>query len=176
MTVYTKSCVYCHETYTSESRGQRYCSPECCEKAQEVNKKKTKHRRAKRKEYHENREINVALSTAYSLAKRVAKLYYIPESCGCERLGLEGKCTGELELHHRDFNPFNNHPDNLVWLCKSHHAAVHNGKTHVNMVETYKEAVDTAGFEDDDKKYIVMIDVFNKRVTNSGLIHETIHD
>lgn len=39
----------------------------------------------------------------------------------CEHCGT----TTELEVHHRDLDPSNNVPDNLIVLCDSCHAEVH---------------------------------------------------
>lgn len=155
--VYTKTCKYCGKEFLSDARNQRYCCDECTEKAQVVRKKKNKVRKKKRQEYDKNKEINRALTKAYSLCETVFELYQIPKVCNCKAHGFTTSCNGELERNHKDLNPFNNAPWNLEYLCKSHHKAYHDTQGDVNMVETYNEAVDAAGFEDDDKKHVVMI-------------------
>ena len=170
-TVYSKVCKYCGKEYTSTSRNQKYCCQECSDKAQKKNKAIKKKRARRRKEYDENREINQALSAAYSLAHKVADLYMIPKVCGCGSYDCcDGECEGELQLHHRDFNPFNNHPKNLVYLASNHHAQVHADAkdSAVNMVETYKEGIDLAGFEEDDEKYKVMIAHLDSKLQGKG--------
>lgn len=46
------------------------------------------------------------------------------EYCGKDH--LETKLT--FVVHHRDGNPINNDPSNLITLCHSCHKLVHNGK------------------------------------------------
>lgn len=161
-TVYSKICKNpkCEKEFYSDSRNQRYCCKECSDYMNEVGKKKAKHRKIKRKEYSENREINRALSKAYSLCETVFELYQIPKVCACEG----SDCKGPLERNHKDLNPFNNAPWNLEYRCKSHHKAYHDQMGDVNMVDTYNEAVDAAGFEDDDKKHIVMIEYTKNKI------------
>ena len=166
VTVYHKTCKYskCGKEFTSTSRNQRYCSDECCEAAQEINKKKTKTRRRKRKEYDQNKEINRALSSAYALAHKVADLFQIPKVCNCHEKGYTTPCSGEFELHHENGDPFDNSPWNLKYYCRHHHAKADDEHANVNMVDTYNKCVDEAGFEDDDKKHIKMIQVFKDTV------------
>lgn len=161
--IYKKKCVYCGKEYESTSRNSRYCCQECCDKAQIKNKKVKKTRARKRKEYDENKEINRALTKAYALAHAVADLYQIPKVCCC----ADENCKGPLELNHKDLDPFNNEPWNLEYRCKSHHKAWHDTQGDVNMVETYNEAVDAAGFEDDDKKHIAMIAYTQRKIENA---------
>ena len=50
----------------------------------------------------------------------------------------KGKHTLETKLtfvvHHKDCDPTNNNPDNLITLCHSCHKFVHNGKIDLNKV------------------------------------------
>lgn len=41
----------------------------------------------------------------------------------CE-LAAIGGCKGILDVHHRDGNPWNNEPENLAKLCRSHHRLI----------------------------------------------------
>lgn len=172
MTIYNKKCVYCGKEYQSTARNSRYCSSECCEKAQVVNKKKKKVRQKKRKLYEENKEINRALSKAYALAHEVADLYKIPKVCA--HSDYDGECTETMELHHKDLNPFNNAPWNLEWICKRHHKAHHDRLGDVNMVETYNECVDSAGFEEEEDKSDVMVKCLKEKLkkASEGFIDE----
>lgn len=167
--VYQKIChnPKCNKEYLSNSRNQKYCCEDCAVYMSGVVKVKSKKRAQKRKEYDKNKEINRALSKAYSLCETVFELYQIPKVCKCKELGLEGECSGELERNHEDLNPFNNAPWNLGYLCKSHHKRYHDKMGDVNMVETYNEAIDEAGFEDDDKKYVVMIQYTKKKIESA---------
>lgn len=165
--VYKKICKNpkCNKEYISDSRNQKYCSSECSEYMKILLNKKSKRRAIKRKEYSENQEINRALSKTYSLAHDMATLYRIPVICQCKEQGLEGECRGEIQLHHHNCNPFDNSPSNIYYLCGSHHKMFHDKYLNeVNMVSVYKEAVDNAGFEDDDKKHIKMIATFRSKV------------
>lgn len=163
--MYNKVCKYCGNEYTSESRNSRYCSKECCDKAQVVRKKKGKVRARKRKEYHENEEINRALTKAYSLCSAVMELYRIPKVCVC----ADETCSGDLQRHHKDLNVWNNSPNNLEYRCVHHHSQVHTTMPDINMVDTYNEAVDAAGFEDDDKKHEKMIQYTMDKIYNKNL-------
>lgn len=157
---FKKICKYCGKDFESESRNTRYCCQECCDKAQEVNKKKIKTRKRKRKEYDKNKEINRALSSAYSLAHKVAELYRIPKKCSCHLKGYQDECSGELQLHHDNGNPFDNSPQNLLWFCNHHHAMADEEHGRINMVDTYNECVDGAGFEEEEDKSSKMIEIF----------------
>ena len=165
-TVYKKICKYCNKDFESVARNQRYCSTDCCSKAQEVNKKKQKTRKRKRKEYDANKEINRALSQSYAVCEKVFELFKIPKKCNCQAYGFDDECSGEMERHHKDGNPFNNSPDNLEYMCRRHHAKADDLHANVNVVTTYAKAIDEAGFEDDDVKHEKMIEYFMK-VVNS---------
>lgn len=149
---YKKTCKHCGKEFESESRGTRYCSAECCEKAQSHNKRKAKRRR----EYDKNREANILVSTAYALAQRVAKMFSIPQDMErakqyvMERLGQTEadlpKAEGRWELHHIDLNVLNNHPRNLIWLPVSLHAFYHSKTSRVNHIDILKD-YETKPFE-----------------------------
>ena len=112
---------------------------------------------------------------SYNLCEKVFDLFKIPKVCMCKELGLEGKCCGDLERHHKDLNPFNNNPSNLGYLCKSHHKMEHDLLPAVNMVDTYNESVDAAGFEDDDKKYAVMVGVLMSKLNEVKSVSQEVH-
>lgn len=147
MAKYKKKCVYCGKEYESDSRNQRYCCDECCAKAQEKNYKVKKTRARKRREYSKTEKIQRALSAAYSLAHKVAEAYDIPKVCVCKLKGEvdeNNECSGDLELHHDDSNPFNNAPWNLGWYCERHHKVEHGKKGKVNVVQCYVDAEEEA--------------------------------
>lgn len=172
LVVYSKTCKYCGKEYKSDARNQGYCCSDCVDKAQVVKKKKVRKRKEKRKEYSENKEINRALTKAYSLCETVFELYEIPKKCNCAEHGFKGPCKGSLERNHKDLNPFNNAPWNLEYLCKSHHKEYHDKMGDVNMVKTYNEAMDEAGFEDEDKRHKVMIQYTRSKIQNAGGIND----
>lgn len=149
---YLKICKQCNNWFRSDSRGTRYCSEECCDKAQGRNKT----RRRRRKEYDKNRESNLMLSTAYSLAHRVAELFGVEKNDNCSGswVALQLKMdsmdvpqgSGDWELHHKDCNPLNNHPDNLIWLRKNHHSLLHSKMGKVNIISVL-EGKDEASYD-----------------------------
>lgn len=49
--------------------------------------------------------------------------------CDCSRCELAhiGGCLGIIEVHHKDKNPLNNEPINIVPLCMTHHKLVERG-------------------------------------------------
>ena len=140
---YEKFCRYdaCQKTFWSDSRNQKYCCQECADKANKKIVIRNKRRKVKRVEYDKNRDINRALSSAYQLAHKVSDLYKIPKKCNCASHGFTDKCSGELELHHCNGNPFDNSPNNLEYECARHHKMCHDKVGDINMVDTYNEAV-----------------------------------
>lgn len=170
--VYQKICKNpkCNCEYLSDSRNQKYCSDECAEYMKGVVKKKTKRKAVRRKEYDKNREINRALSKAYSLCETVFELYKIPKVCNCKEHGLEGECSGPLQRHHKNGNPFDNSPWNLEYECARHHKMYHDKVGDINMVDTYNEAIDEAGFDNDDEKYITMVRYTRKKIEDAGVL------
>lgn len=58
----------------------------------------------------------------YGIHRLVALLFVpIPEK-------YKGIPVEKLEVHHKDFNPFNNNADNLEWLTHREHMALHKAK------------------------------------------------
>lgn len=136
--VYQKVCRYCGKDYTSASRNQRYCSEECCAKAQQKNKSKAKKSRKRRKAYDENKELNRLIARAYTLAQALGEL--LPKECAHKHIPSH-VCSGPMELHHRDGNPFNNSLSNLVWVCRRAHEDEQKKLPEFSMVAILKEAI-----------------------------------
>lgn len=137
--IYNKICVLCGREYQSTSRGQRYCSDTCCEKAQKRKTKVNKARQVRRRRYNETREIQLALSATYKVAERVAFLS-LKKECAA---GGDPNVEGPLELHHKNGIVFDNRPSNLVWLTKSKHAKLHTLLPKINWVDIMEEAIKT---------------------------------
>lgn len=157
--MYKKVCKYCGGKFESVSRGTRYCCAECRDKAQIKRISKNKSKKRRREEYSENKDINRALSKAYQLCETVANLYKIPVECDCK----DEHCKGKLQRHHKDCNPFNNSPWNIVYLCEYHHKQVHREIPDVNMVAVYAQGKYIAESSNDDSKMVDYIKhVFNK--------------
>lgn len=134
--MFNKLCAYCGREFQSESRNTRYCSKECCDKAQKRKTKVNKAREVRRRRYDQTREIQLLLATSYRAAERMAFLT-LEKKCACN--GLIEK-DGPLELHHKDGNPLNNSPSNLVWLTKSKHAKLHTLLPNINWVDVLEKA------------------------------------
>jgi len=111
-----KTCAYCHKTYVTTSRKQRYCSDVCCKKAQ------AKHVKQQR-EYRETKEIQRLSARAHAVGVEVLQQL--------ERLGeLEHKCvqcgsTESLQCHHKNLDFLNNSVSNIEWRCPKCHAEIH---------------------------------------------------
>lgn len=111
-----KTCPCCHKRYTTTSRGQKFCSDECCKKSQ-------KRKRRQQKEYSETKEIQRLSARSHGVA--VATLHYLisiglrEEKCECC-----GATTG-LEVHHINTSWLDNSPQNLEYLCTKCHSKAH---------------------------------------------------
>ena len=110
------------------------------EKGSEVKKK------ADRKYYQGHKEKWLTqegfdVGNAHSKARRIARQANIAKIC------ISCKYDGpSLEIHHKDFDPFNNLIENLEYLCKRCHKDIH-GKTtkhkagKIRLVEKYSDEV-----------------------------------
>lgn len=113
---FEKVCAYCHKTYKTTSRQQKYCSDACCKKAQ------VKHIKQQR-EYRETQETQRLSSRAHAVGVAVLKQL--------ETIGeIEHKCvqcgaTENLQCHHKNLDFFNNSPSNIEWRCSKCHADIH---------------------------------------------------
>ena len=174
MAKYKKKCIYCGKDYESDSRNQRYCSDECCSKAQDKNYKQKKTRARKRREYSKTQEIQRALASAYALAHKVAEVYEIPKVC-VHKLNGEvdenNECSGDFELHHLDSNPFNNAPWNLGWFCEKHHKVEHTRKGKVNVVQAYKDADEQTKNVHEMERPTVLVDHFRDLVEEANKVN-----
>ena len=111
------------------------------------------------------RRLIEPLSSSYTLAHKIEELFNIPKTCNCAEHGYTDECSGEIELHHKDGNPFNNSPGNLGNLCRKHHGRADDEHVVVNVVELYKRCVDESGFADEDKKHAVMVSIYESLVS-----------
>lgn len=146
--VYEKECQdpKCGKKFWTTSRNQKYCCTECQQRMKVVVKKKSKRKAERRKAYDANAEINRTLSACYGLAHKVADLYELPKRCCCHGYG----CEGPLQLHHKNNNPFDNSPDNLVYACASHHKGIHDLLPDINEVDVFNNAKEEAKFADEN--------------------------
>lgn len=126
---YAKVCVNprCKQPYLTNSRSQRYCTPEC-------NKKHVKDKKSRRYNYtKEYKHLQSLVSASYSVTHRLALLFFPVLECQC--------CHSQedIEIHHADVNPFNNSPYNLLPLCKKCHSKLHTLIPAVNIMDLLKE-------------------------------------
>lgn len=136
-TIFHKTCKHCGKEFTSTARNTRYCSNECCDAAQVVNKAKKRKCAKRRKAYDENRELNRLISRAYSLSQAVGA--YLPKVCA-DHDDPNHTCEGPMELHHKDGNPFNCSPSNLEWRCRRSHEDIQKTLPVFTVVDILKEA------------------------------------
>lgn len=129
-----RSCEQCGNPFTSRNKRVRFCSPRCWYDTQikpRMEKKclacgrlfLTLDRKLCSQECYDKwiharwQEANpnwkggeITRSTGNDRARR-----WFPETLPCEVCGKRG------ERHHKDSNPINNDPSNIVFLCRKHH-------------------------------------------------------
>ena len=110
-----KKCTICGKVYETTSRGQKFCSNECCKKSQVK-------RRKQQKEYNSTKEVVRISARSHSLGVAVLEQLY---KLGVIEWECECGCTEGLQVHHIDFNWLNNTPSNLKLVCPKCHAAIH---------------------------------------------------
>ena len=154
--MYNKKCRYCGKEFESESRNTRYCSTDCCDKAQTKMKKVKKQRERKRTLYHEDKDVSRLVSRAYALSQDMAEIF-IPKVCAdpdceCHKLPV---IEVEFELHHKDCNPFHITFENMEWRCEKAHKRVHTTLPNVNMLEVLKDIRKEMGHYDVEKESVL---------------------
>lgn len=119
---YTKVCKICGESFESDSRNTIYCSDNCAKRGAKkaYRARKMKHVNAVRRG--DDKEIENLITAAYHLARDVAKMCLIKK---CAYTDTDHVCEGELHVHHKDHDVFNNHPSNLMWVCEKAHNIIH---------------------------------------------------
>ena len=123
----------------STARGQRYCSKECCDKAQELNKKLKKKRQSRRAYQKDNYLATTLLVQTYTMARKVAEVFL-------EKVCVECGSLEDLEVHHIDLNPFNNTPSNIEYRCKSCHTKQHTRLPKISMVDIINNSLSEGAF------------------------------
>ena len=97
-------CKVCKKEQSVKSikKDNKYCGFDCYKKDVSEIAAKNPHRK-------------IGYSTAF---KKIRE--FIREECGyeCQACGLKAK---NLDVHHIDYNKNNNHPNNLIALCRPHH-------------------------------------------------------
>ncbi len=125
--LYTKICKdpRCRKVFKTRSRNQAFCCPECQKRYYEERSKR-------RKKYSECEEENRLISRTYKIANEVANIFYpdkVCEVCGCP----------STHVHHKDLNPLNNNPTNLMRVCEACHKKIHSELPNINIITTLHE-------------------------------------
>lgn len=146
---WVKKCIVCGKEYTTTSRSQKFCSTECCKKAQ------TK-KRKQQKEYDATKEIVRLSARSHSIANEVMRqleiLQIVDHSCAvCGDID-------NLQVHHRSLNWLDNSPSNLVYLCPKCHAAEHS-RIEAELKEQGKALEDIY-----DESFKPLLSVINKNI------------
>lgn len=108
--IFNKICIVCGEDFQSPSRNKRLCGKvECLEK----HKNKQKRLRKRRNKYRKNAEVLREDAKNRKKSREIAMRLYLSicHYCGEER------DWEELDVHHKDCDPSNMHPHNLMPLC-----------------------------------------------------------
>jgi hypothetical protein len=69
-------------------------------------------------QWNRQRAMNPPPTRSDRTSRERARKQLPPLPCALQHIG---GCLGRIDCAHIDGNPFNNHPDNLMNLCHSHH-------------------------------------------------------
>lgn len=126
---YLKYCEVCHKPFEPTSNRQRYCTV-CGPTAKHANHvarcRAYHYKTYEYKGYNQTGENNNRLKRGTGSGRKYEE-YSKFKKLKCEHCGCDGTGT-RLVVHHRDGNPTNNAPSNLITLCDSCHKLVHSGK------------------------------------------------
>ena len=119
---YTKTCKICGTAFESDARNTIYCSDKCAKRGAKkaYRSRKMKHINAVRRG--DEQEIENLITAARRLSRDIAQLC-LHKVCSCT--DKDHVCEGALVCHHKDHNPFNCDPSNLMWVCEKAHTAIH---------------------------------------------------
>lgn len=135
---YSKTCKICGNTFESESHNTVYCSDKCAKRGAKkaYRSRKMKHINAVRRG--DEQEIENLITAARRLSRDIAKLC-LHKVCSCTDEGHV--CEGDLVCHHKDHNPFNSDPSNLMWVCEKAHNEIHTQEEDCSVVDEIKAYV-----------------------------------
>lgn len=111
--MFKKNCHQCKNPFDSTARNTKYCSAECAGKAKERHNKLHNNRREYARDAPRRRKLTMSRAEAREFA-----ISLLPTVCvGCGKV----VAIKNIEIHHRDGDPFNNVPENLAPLCGQCH-------------------------------------------------------
>lgn len=122
-----KECIICGKMFIGASSNAKTCSPECSIALSQQRQRERFHKKYKRKGYNQKGENNNIFKKNPNKETRKNWVYSKYRKDYCEYCGnrkLDTKLT--FVVHHKDGDPINNHPSNLVILCHRCHKLVHN--------------------------------------------------
>lgn len=132
---FTKICTICGNEFESASNNTKYCSDKCAKRGAKkaYRSRKMKHINAVKRG--DDKAIKQLMTDAYRLSRGIAKLCLF-KKCMCNKPGHI--CEGELQVHHKNHNPFDCRPSNLIWLCEKAHNEIHNNEEDCSIIEEIK--------------------------------------
>jgi predicted nucleic acid-binding Zn ribbon protein len=129
-----KNCTICGTPFYGNSSNQRTCSPECSLKLATLKQRERYEKKKVLKGYNQKGENNNIFHKK-GTPQRKMWVYQKYRKDHCEFCGLDTLDTKlTFIVHHRDENPLNNAPENLITLCHRCHKLVHRGKIDLDKV------------------------------------------
>lgn len=132
---YHKTCKICGKEFDSESRNTVYCSDKCSKSGAKKAARKRKIKHANAVKNGDSKEIDSIISQARKLSRDIAELC-LHKKCGCKN--PDHVCEGDLVCHHKDHNPFNCDPSNLMWVCEKVHNVIHTQEEDCSVADEIK--------------------------------------
>ena len=132
---FNKVCKICGVNFKSESSSTKYCSDKCKKKGAKKLRRSRKMKHIKALQRGDDSEISSLIAEAYRLSRKVAKLTLAKK---CVFTKEDHSCEGELEVHHKDHNPFNARPENLCWVCEKAHKEIHSIEEDCSVIDELK--------------------------------------
>lgn len=132
---FTKICTICGNEFESASNNTKYCSDKCAKRGAKKAYRSRKMKRINAVKRGDDKAIKQLMTDAYRLSRAIAKLCLFKK---CMYNKPDHVCEGELQVHHRNHNPFDARPENLCWLCEKAHNEIHNNEEDCSIIEETK--------------------------------------
>lgn len=132
---FIKICTICGNEFESASNNTKYCSDKCAKRGAKkaYRSRKMKHINAVKRG--DDKAIKQLMTDAYRLSRGIAKLCLFKK---CMYNKPDHICEGELQVHHKNHNPFDARPENLIWLCEKAHNEIHNQEEDCSIIDEIK--------------------------------------
>jgi len=132
---FTKICTICGNEFESASNNTKYCSDKCAKRGAKKAYRSRKMKHINAVKHGDDKAIKQLMTDAYRLSRAIAKLCLF-KKCMCNK--PDHVCEGELQVHHRNHNPFDARPENLCWLCEKAHRELHNNEEDCSIIDETK--------------------------------------